>query len=105
MFLEVRVTFALKELILDITGAEREWANALKMKIALPRIAEALPGNTIEIDGGLFRAAQMTVIIDDVASALAVIIQLGAAPLAAIGLATGFQIIAVDADFLAALRI
>jgi hypothetical protein len=47
----------------------------------------------------------MTVIIDDVASALLVIIQLGAAPLAAIGLATGFQIIAVGANFLAALRI
>src|SRR5580765_3542087 len=47
----------------------------------------------------------MTVIIDDVTSALAVIIQLGAAPVATSGLATGFQIVAVNANFLAALRI
>jgi hypothetical protein len=75
------------------------------MKIAQPRIVESLPGYAIEISGDLFRAAQMTVIIDDVTSALAVIIQLGAAPVAPSGLATGFQIVAVNANFLAALRI
>src|SRR5947209_2720857 len=53
----------------------------------------------------LFRAAQVAIIIDDVALALLVIIQLGAAPIAAVGWATRFQIIAIHVDFLAALSI
>src|SRR6185312_9760147 len=53
----------------------------------------------------LFRAPQMPVIVDYVAPALLVIIQLGVPRVAAGGRAFSFQIVAVHADILATLRV
>src|ERR1051326_1650996 len=53
----------------------------------------------------LLRAPQMPIIVDDVASALLVIIQIRVARIAAVGRALGFKIIAAHTHVLAALRI
>src|SRR5262252_4155311 len=53
----------------------------------------------------LLRAAQVPVVVDNLAFAFLEVIQVGGAPVAALGGTASFQIIALHPDFLAGLRV
>lgn len=74
-------------------------------KNARPKYRKSTFSRAIEFDFYLFRAPQMPVIVDDVAPALLVIIQLGVPRVATGGRAFSFQIVAIHTDALAALRV
>src|SRR5579859_6173866 len=77
-------------------SAEKGAAEILKPVVSAAQFLSAF---------ALLRAPQMPVIIDDVASALLVVVQLAVAGIAASGYAVGFQIVALDLNVRAALRI